>query len=512
MRTKNRKWIGPVPIALVAVFALAAFLSVGFLLVGNYGQVAEAQDASCKVTVEAEDTNNIPNPNPLDQTCRTTDNPVTVSIPGSLSTASTAATKAWVYARDGSIAGGSSVRLSAPGETVEGTVANPAPLAVTSAIVLDLPAATYNLSIAAAERAMPEVIVTPNSGKSVVTLYIYYETAPTSENFNHDGDDTTDPAKVLPIADPSVAITFLGMPALGKDLPGDFNKKLDDEVLPQCIVTGDTRMRLVDEGAGCAAGSPEGTTWEQLSTTTDQTETRSKLVVRTGLANETQGAATQLIDGKMATHTLRGTEATVTIYALVEDAAGRPLQDTEVSFSATTTPSGIVATRDLADEVDTKEVVTSSATLDEDGSQIRVQGLATATDIVPDTALITADNAVAVYTLTKLPIKVTDAYRITVEVMVDGLNLGTVVLERPGKPTVLKAGVFNVECLVDNNDTKTPANYADDNVGPGSRRLRRQRHGEQVRRRRGVLRKVSLGRHPRQRSWLRHLLVSQAGR
>ena len=43
MRTKNGKWIGPVPITLVAVFALAAFISVGLLLAVPGGQTAEAQ-------------------------------------------------------------------------------------------------------------------------------------------------------------------------------------------------------------------------------------------------------------------------------------------------------------------------------------------------------------------------------------------------------------------------------------------------------------------------------------
>ena len=35
MRTKNRKRIGPVPITLVAVLALAVFISAGLLLVPN---------------------------------------------------------------------------------------------------------------------------------------------------------------------------------------------------------------------------------------------------------------------------------------------------------------------------------------------------------------------------------------------------------------------------------------------------------------------------------------------
>ena len=47
MRTKIYKRIGPVPITLVAVFALAAFLSAGLLLTTGSVQTAEAQSADC---------------------------------------------------------------------------------------------------------------------------------------------------------------------------------------------------------------------------------------------------------------------------------------------------------------------------------------------------------------------------------------------------------------------------------------------------------------------------------
>ena len=43
MRTKIRKRIGPAPIALVAVLALAAFISAGFWLVPGGANVTEAQ-------------------------------------------------------------------------------------------------------------------------------------------------------------------------------------------------------------------------------------------------------------------------------------------------------------------------------------------------------------------------------------------------------------------------------------------------------------------------------------
>ena len=43
MRTKIGKRIGPVPITLVAVLALAAFISVGLLLAFTNGNVTQAQ-------------------------------------------------------------------------------------------------------------------------------------------------------------------------------------------------------------------------------------------------------------------------------------------------------------------------------------------------------------------------------------------------------------------------------------------------------------------------------------
>ena len=49
MRKKIGKRIGPVPITLVAVFALAALISTGLLFAVNGAQTAEAQDASCTI-------------------------------------------------------------------------------------------------------------------------------------------------------------------------------------------------------------------------------------------------------------------------------------------------------------------------------------------------------------------------------------------------------------------------------------------------------------------------------
>ena len=89
----------------------------------------------------------------------------------------------------------------------------------------------------------------------------------------------------------------------------------------------------------------------------DSPETRSKLLIRTGEVEAVERAGTPLIDGKMATHTLSGPADTVTIYAVLKDEDENDLYGTEVSFNTTTMPAGIVASRDLSDDRDTREVV-----------------------------------------------------------------------------------------------------------------------------------------------------------
>ena len=51
MRTKNKKWIGPVPIAAVAALALAALLSAGLWLMPNGVQAQSAPTLSLSGTV-----------------------------------------------------------------------------------------------------------------------------------------------------------------------------------------------------------------------------------------------------------------------------------------------------------------------------------------------------------------------------------------------------------------------------------------------------------------------------
>ena len=53
------------------------------------------------------------------------------------------------------------------------------------------------------------------------------------------------------------------------------------------------------------------------------------------------------------------------------------------------------------------------------------------------------------------------SYRITVEVTAGSLDLGSMVIKRAGPPAVLKAGIFNMECLTGGPEAQS---YTDDTV------------------------------------------------
>ena len=248
-------------------------------------------------------------------------------------------------------------------------------------------------------------------------------------------------------------ITFLGPPALGEDLDTDFNKKLDDDTsLQQCVVDDENEAndrRLVGEDTACASADTDtgrlSGEWEQSSLVVDVTETRSKLVVRTGLVGARGTTATGLIDGGMVTHTVAGPDAEVTIYARVQDAKGEDLLGMPVDFVATTEPAGIVATRDLSDDPETRALTISSVAQENEDEEIQVLDLGTADVGLADEATLAAGDAIAAFTLDNLPADT--SFRITVKVTAGDLDLGTVVIARTGDPTKIVAGVFNIECF-----------------------------------------------------------------
>ena len=484
MRTKNAKRLWLVP-ATLTVVALAALLALGLMATTGAQPAAAQSDDPCVTVMAASGAVNNQTPTTLttalnaedEPGCNSAVTPAVIELTGQITQGADDVSNFVIY---GSGIGGSGTQVYPPntkygnhdsldttddifftGDAPDGVKAEPLP-----AIAIQVGPGTVDIS--GTSVGSTKTFTVAGTPPKTVTVYVAQGTEftdPVAGNGTEvpqtggKASVTLDVARVK-----QLDIIFLGAPAVGKDLADD-NKKIDDVVMQQCrLATDTTRMRLVGEAVNCAVADPPGAldvgAWAQIEPNPDKMESRSKLVVRTGLPDATSqlGMATPLIDGKMVTHTLEGDDDTVTIYALVEDGAGKALLDTEVSFRSTTVPSDIVAQRDLSDDVETKAVIVEgTATRD----QILVDGLETA-DGSPVGTDIEIDDAVASYTLDALPSDDDDAYRITVEVMAGNVKLGTVMIERTGDPVVLKAGVFNLECLVD--DSKTADYYSDDKV------------------------------------------------
>ena len=168
-------------------------------------------------------------------------------------------------------------------------------------------------------------------------------------------ENSLDGARALASTSETLEITFLGMPALGEDADTDFNKIVDDEATVQCRdeeEEDNDPVRIVgevDSAGDCAAGT------EEFGTNPDANviESRSKLVAVTTDAGGTVGTPMKLLDGEELEIDMGDAEA-VTIYAIIEDKDMNPLIDTDVTFSATEMPTGIIAASDRMDEEDTE--------------------------------------------------------------------------------------------------------------------------------------------------------------
>ena len=452
MRTKNGKRIGPVPITLVAVFALAAFLSAGLLLAPNGAQPAAAQaKADCTVTLTGATAVDAP-------ACTAMGDTAVVEFVGLLSVTDEVTLSLLIADKSGPISAypNPTTYNVSDGFQSNGSAATPARYRYQT-VELAEPAPD---SSGIVQPAKVRVTVPGN-----VLIWEGTSTSVTSEI----ADAPNDERQVTASPTGTLAITFLGMPALGKDLDTDHNMKLDDVIMEQCIVddgntANDATQRLVGEAATGQCTAADDATgrasgdWA-VAPVTDDVESRSKLVVRTGAAaGANTNAAKALIDGTEVTHEIGTTETDVTIYALIQDAKGQNLLETPVDFTATTNPSGIISDRELSDDPKTAPVGSTVA----DG-EIDVQGLDTPSASVPVTAEIDDDDAVAAFTLTDLN-EIEGAFSVTVNVMAGDLNLGTVIITRPGTPATLHAGIFSMGCLVDNNDPATADDVSDDHV------------------------------------------------
>ena len=459
MRTKNAKRLWPVP-ATLAVMALAAFLAFGLLATTGAQPAAAQDDPDCTVENAAivttggtptADTPAIANAIP----CSTSNASAVVALEGNPGQEDVDEATVWVYAQDGTITDGSTLTNVWHHDTAEGTAADPADATRFSAIRVKIPEAeSANVGGGGAQQQTMNITVTPASGKSDVTLYVYYQSdapIPTAD-FNHDGVGTPASPNVLQINDPgdvgtsgTLTLTFLGAPAVGKD-GADHNKNIDDDVFVQCYADGDTRMRVVIEGDQTSC--PDDHT--ASDDVTDAMETRSILVAHTD-GDASDAEITTVIDGKSKDHQLNANDETeVTVYARIRDAADNDLQGADVTFSATFMPSADDLKVDFRAN-STEDAVTVIA---QDGGDDPVAGKEIRLTTEMRNVGIVLGDAVASRTMTGLPTG--KPYRITMEVSADDVPLGSIVITREGTPTVLKAGVFDLECFT----TATAGDYS----------------------------------------------------
>ena len=268
----------------------------------------------------------------------------------------------------------------------------------------------------------------------ITTVYLYLgNSASITEEIVSNGEPAANQrrSQVLTTGRTSLTIRFLGEPTLGMDGP-DYNDDVEDDILEQCVVGADaTSTTLVGEQATC--GNTSG--WTASTAVVDAAESRSKLVV---LSTETATDAEPVLGGGDLNHDM-GDRDSVTIYAVVQDENENALNGLDVTFVATPNPSDAITTRDLEQDDET-ELVDSTG--------------AGAADGIDD------GDAVASATYDDLA-DIEGAYKITVNVMVGDLNLGTVVLFRGGDPETIEAGIYAYDDCVTPSDATPPRRSQD---------------------------------------------------
>ena len=467
MRTKNAKRLWPVP-ATLAVVAVAALLAFGFLAV-NGAQPAAAQEADCTVTIMTSgnaDTDGVDIA--IDAvSCDANGDTATIKLVGPANRPGANAGPIAVYVLaeddDGSediypngtfwqaVDGTNNERER--GTFYDGETGTDEEMATSYAGQN----VTVPRAVQQGTKYVAQSTIVTVGGEGTVHIYLPDEygdgltenvgcTDATSGTCDAD-DDPSPPSSAQMFVDTApgnntatVTIRFLGAPALGEDLDTDLNDDLDDEILVQCVLTDDADdadaklLGEAEEAGDCSThpDKPSDEAWVASTEIEDAAESRSKLVVSTSLEDVVSSDPNPLIDGTTLTHMMDDEDA-VTIYAVIQDAEGQPVEDTEVSFSSTTTPSGIVPARDLMDEGDAE-------TLDE--------------DVAISLGLVAADVVVA-YELTGLA-KEKGPYSIEVEVMAGDLNLGTVTITRADAPEKIVAGVFNAACFPPGGTAEEP--------------------------------------------------------
>ena len=428
MRTTNAKRLWPVP-ATLAVMAVAVLLAFG-LMATNGGQPAMAQDAAdCTVDVAANGTLTIPTD------CSAVGDTAAIKFQGSLAATQDHSVSILIEDKNGPL-------TIYPNGAGWSTNLDPDGIATSSNGTTAAEPKKYRFQAITIEKRFlnDDGIFEGNAVPIMVQGNVLIWEGETSTHADIADIPTTsslDGARALVTDSETLDITFLGMPALGEDADTDFNKEVDDMDFDQCVLDSevtDEDAKLLEEaetGESCGGhpDEPSDESWGVSTAIEDVAEeSRSKLVVVTTADGATPMA---LLDGGKLEIDM-GAEDGVTIYAILEDKEQHPLMDTDVTFTATEVPAGIIAASDRMDQEDTDMFGTTTNVTD-----------------------IAEDDAVATFKLDDLT-DVNGAYRITIELATGDLDLGTVILKREGDPETIVAGVFNAACFTPDGTDEDP--------------------------------------------------------
>ena len=418
MKTKNAKRLWPVP-ATLAVVALAAFLAFGLMATPGVQLAAAQDDADCTVQVAANGDVMLPS-----DECSAVGDTAAIKFQGSAEALSEdRSVSLLIEDKNGPL-------TIYPNNADWSTNLEPDGIATMPSGTTAAEPKKYRFQvITLVERFLNDDGIFEGNAVTIMVqgnVLVWEGQVNTHLDIADIPDDNSlDGARALASDSETLEITFLGMPALGEDADTDFNDKVDDDETVQCKDTDDDSdtPKIVDEVE--SGNCPAGMQAIAPNPDADVEESRSKLVAVT-----TADAATpvELLDGGELEIDM-GAANGVRIYAVIEDKDTNELLDAEVTFSATETPSGIIAASDRMDEEDTEEFGTPVSA---------VSGIA-------------ETDAVATFTLDDLA-DVDGAYRITIELMVGSLDLGTVILKREGNPETIVAGVFNAACFTPGGD------------------------------------------------------------
>ena len=371
----------------LAAVALAAFLAIGLL--ATYGvQPAAAQDAGCEVAVNAAGEASV-----TAGGCDVQGDTATVVFQGDAAATEDRTLSLLIADSAGPItAYPNGTAWDATALRLEDASDNAATAMKYRYQSITVPKAKANPTSGVIEGQKVSVMVNGNvyvwAGSVSVTAVIADIPA----------GDAASGARQIAASAEVVDITFLGAPAIGVDSTNDRDTVLDDEQ-QFTLDANDVETDTLDAS--------------------DLPESRSKLVSSTEASAPAGEVTGVVIDGGSADHVISGAQAGAEITATVKDADNNPLEDVEVTFTATSEPVGIESSTRVVDTV-------------ADGTAVR--------------------------TVSGLPAN--GPYKVSVEVTAGSLNLGTIVIQKAGSLHEVTA----ISCVADaDNEAK------DDGCGEASR-------------------------------------------